>query len=89
MKKTYVKPALMVESFVLNQNIAASCSGVPGGGDNMGMPAHSDKGSCGWNIGGVILWVEASTCNMQVGEDTETVIGCYNNPTPNMSIFGS
>lgn len=88
MKKTYVKPALMVESFVLNQNIAANC-GVPGGGNSLGRPTHGDRGTCGWDMGGIILWASQGPCNTLIGPDEEVDIGCYNNPTPDMSIFGS
>lgn len=89
MKKTYVKPALMLESFVLSQSIAAKC-GVPGGGSDMGKPGFGDKTSCGWIMGDVTIWLDTmEVCNFHVGPDEPVGSVCYNTPTGDFTIFGS
>lgn len=89
MKKAYVKPALALESFVLSQSIASTCN-VPGGGTSLGKPGHSSRETCGWDVGGLILWVNDSTgCNLPTEID-ENVSGiCYNAPAGGFTIFGS
>ena len=91
MKKTYVKPALAVESFVLSQSIAVNC-GVPGGGTEMGAPNHVDKISCGWEMdSATVIWLDtmANICTFPVGEDEPVYGMCYNNPNGGVTIFGS
>lgn len=89
MKKAYIKPEVFVESFALNQNIASTC-GVPGGGNTLGKPNHSDKTTCGWDMGNFIAWVEAPACNMYLSTDGDTPFGvCYNTPSGGVTIFGS
>lgn len=89
MKARYVKPELMVESFTLTQNIANTCS-VPGGGNSLGSPTHGDKGTCGWDVGGIILWLEGNiACTEKLGEDDVVEGICYNNPGGDLTIFGS
>lgn len=90
MKKTYVKPALAVESFVLSQSIANNC-GAPWGGTVDGAPNHADRNNCGWKVGDWVLWVEAgSVCDIPTSVD-DPVNGniCYNTPDGGYTIFGS
>lgn len=89
MKKTYVKPALVIESFMLSQNIALSC-GVPGDGTSVGKPTHSDKNVCGWDVDGIVAWLDGHiVCTYPVGPDTEFDGVCYNNPSSGTTIFAS
>lgn len=89
MKKTYVKPALAVESFVLSQSIALSC-GVPGDGTSLGKPNHSDRVVCGWDVDGIIAWLDGNNvCTYPVGPNTEFDGVCYNNPSSGTTIFAS
>lgn len=89
MKKTYVKPQLLVESFAVSQNIANTCN-VEGGGCTLGKPNHWGKGSCGWDLDGIILWTERAEVCVEKVPEFEDVLGiCYNNPTAGLSIFGS
>lgn len=89
MKKTYVKPALAVESFVLSQSIALGCK-IPGEGANMGKPGFGSWDNCGWDVGGASYWLETSSiCQipMKPGEDLDGI--CYHNPTGDFTVFAS
>lgn len=90
MKKTYVKPALVMESFVLSQNIAYNC-GVPGGGTDLGSPGMGSRDTCGWiDSLGRELWLDTeNVCDFKVNEDYEYIGVCYNSPSNGWSIFGS
>ena len=90
MKKTYVKPALAVESFVLSQNIANNCD-VPGGGTDLGRPMQGSREVCGWEDPlGRVFWLEAmQACSTKVDEDFTNGAVCYNNPGGGFTIFGS
>ena len=89
MKARYVKQELMVESFTLTQNIANTCS-VPGGGNSLGKPTHWAKETCGWELDtNTVLWVGENICNVTVGLDEEVNGICYNNPSGDLTIFGS
>ena len=87
MKKKYEKPGLYVENFALSQAIATPCGAKPNG--SLGKPSYADQGSCGWDMGNFIVWVETvnSPCNDY--EDANTVVDgvCYNNPSPGNAIF--
>ena len=90
MKKTYVKPALAVESFVLSQSIANDC-GAPGGGTVDGKPGIGSRETCGWQVGDWILWIsERTECQIPTSVD-DPVNGyiCYNTPDGGYMIFGS
>lgn len=89
MKKSYIKPELHVEHFTLSQSIA-SCAGVTGGGSTLGKPSHWSKTTCGWDVGGYIIWTEASNCpDEQAGADEEIDGVCYNNPSGSVVAFSS
>lgn len=89
MKRTYQKPQIAFESFVLTQNIAAPC-GVYGNGNTLGKPGHGDVSSCGWEVSGFgVIWVNAeSNCDLSFPADTEIGGACYNSPEGN-GIFAS
>ena len=90
MKKTYVKPALVMESFMLSQNIAYNC-GVPGGGTDLGSPTQGSKEICGWEDPlGRVFWLDSNNaCTTTVNEDFTNGAVCYNNPGGGFTIFGS
>ena len=90
MKKTYVKPALAVESFVLSQSIAAGC-GAAGSGWELGKPNQSSIQSCGWNVDEIIIWLEGrNVCtDMQLPPETGYEGVCYHTPESGLNIFGS
>lgn len=89
MKETYVKPELHIERFALSQSIA-SCTGVTGGGSTLGKPSYWSKTTCGWDVGGWIIWVDAESCkDEQAGADEEIDGVCYNNPSGHVVAFSS
>lgn len=89
MKKQYTKPFIRLESFVMSQSIAGGCGAVPGG-NTLGKPGYSSVGSCGWNVGDTIVWVNSSTgCNYPWGADDPFNSVCYNNPSGGNNIFNS
>ena len=86
--KAYVKPQLQVEYFTLSQNIANGCN-VPGGGTTLGKPNHVDKATCGWDLGGWVVWTDSGKCNELAGPEENIVGLCYNNPNGGCTIFSS
>ena len=91
MKKQYSKPGIIIEEFKMAESIAVACAGVGPGGDggSLGNATHSSKGSCGWNVGGIVYWTAAPTCNEIREIDYVLNKYCYNNPVAGMSIFSS
>lgn len=88
MKKTYQKPKISIERFVLSQTIAQSCGYVSG--NSSGKPTHANKNTCGWDDGyGDVYWLSADTCTEIVSEDFTNGEYCYNNPNGGVSIFAS
>lgn len=88
MKKTYTKPRVAIENFVLTQNIAVSCGYKDE--DFLGWPTQGDKESCGWNNGiGEVYWTGKPACSGNYSPDL--VIGevCYNSPAGVATIFAS
>lgn len=89
MKKSYIKPEVHIEHFILSQSIA-SCAGVTGGGNTLGKPSHWSKETCGWDVGGWIIWTEPNSCpDEQAGADEDIGGVCYNNPSGNVVAFSS
>ena len=89
MKKTYVKPALAVESFVLSQSIAMGC-GAPGGGPGEGKPGFASRDTCGWTVGDWTLWIDSvRNCEIPTGENDPVYGLCYNTPEGGYVIFAS
>lgn len=94
MKKKYVKPGIIIEDFVLAQNISGGCGAVPGG-NTLGKPTHWDNTTnCGWDLNdgsNYIIWVKqiGSTCTSDWPADVPYDGICYNNPQGGNSIFNS
>lgn len=86
MKKTYVKPEIMFESFTLSTNIARDCEGEP--------VNNATKGTCGIpGSGGDFLFTDGvSGCTIDwkglTGVDDYNGL-CYHNPTDNNNLFNS
>lgn len=95
MKMEYVKPSILVERFTLSQNIAAACNAAADDSRPYGDPNTWNKNTCTWSYQGDILFTNTTTdplggsCNVVVGEGAEVGIICYNNPNPNLQLFGS
>ena len=90
MKSKYIKPQLHIENFTLSQSVAQYCNAVPGGNSN-GYANHWDIYSCGWDMSGLVIWmdIENTVCN-EFGEEDDIVLGmCYNNPEGGTPVFGS
>lgn len=85
MKKEYVKPMARIEYFSLSQSVATAC-GVSRD-STVGIPTQADKHSCGWSVGGDIIWVQSPTCNDLESPDTPMIVECYNNPNGGTSVF--
>lgn len=82
MKRRYKKPTLIVESFMLSQTIASNC------GENLdlGMATMGTKETCGWDIGGIEIFMDPAVCDLP----TEFFEGvCYHAPEGGMNVFGS
>lgn len=88
MKKAYVKPEIVFESFLLSTSIAGDCESIVG---------NFTKGSCGVpnenGIPGKDLFIgEVSGCYFKVEEDEYTDGNntfCYHNPTEYNNLFNS
>ncbi len=79
MKKTYMKPALYVESFGLTQSIASNCTAQNNG---LGQANHSMSQVCGWEFMGQNYFsVGVTTKGCEAGE---IEIICYNAPNGNI-----
>lgn len=88
MKKTYTKPRIAIENFVLTQNIAVSCGYKDE--DFLGWPTHGDKEKCGWNNGiGEVYWTAKPACSDSYSPDLVVGEVCYNSPAGVATIFAS
>ena len=88
MKKKYVSPRLYTELFQMTQSIALNC-GWDKNNSSLGKPGHPDKDTCGWDVGGTILWPSEPTCTEIIGVNDDVNGICYNNPNGGHSIFAS
>lgn len=90
MKKKYVKPVIMFESFTLTQSIAYNCGNHKADptGDDSG-PTMQDKNVCGWYDGFDVIWLSTPACSDEYPADAEIEEGCYHNAGGGVSIFGS
>lgn len=90
MKEVYVKPQLHIEYFALSQSIA-SCWNVQPGGNTTGKPTQGDKTTCGWDLGGWVIWVNKQNgCVDEQAGENEVIEGvCYNNPSGYTVAFSS
>ena len=82
MKKAYTKPVMIVERFTLSQTIAHNC----GKNLDFSMATLASKSSCGWDIGGLIFFMDPTACTMCT-EEFDGV--CHNAPEGGYNIFNS
>lgn len=88
MKKAYVKPAIMFESFSLSTNIAGDCEKII---DNQ------NRGNCGMEFGDITVFISEYTgCStndgvtIDVGGDDGSYNGlCYHVPFDTKNLFNS
>ena len=82
MKKQYKKPVFCIERFVLTQTIAHNC------GENLdfSMGTLKTKESCGWNMGGIVIFKEFPVCKWPLEEFGGV---CYNAPENGFNVFQS
>lgn len=90
MKKTYQKPGICIEKFVLSQNVALSC-GWRKDYHTGGYPTHADQLNCGWHndTEDVTIWVQSPACNELESADFPYYDYCYNNPDGQITVFAS
>lgn len=93
MKKEYVKPRLTIETFLLAQSIAAA--GCVNHGQNiedgMGYPTSASPANCVWYVDDETKYytVGVTTGAYTCDEGPADEIGCYHNPNPNLTVWGS
>ena len=86
MKRVYEKPGIYVENFSLSQSIARKCRAAED--STLGVPNYSEPGSCGWDMGNLVIWTDAkSKCDLFMDADTPFEGVCYNNPDGGTNIF--
>lgn len=84
MKKTYVKPQVVFESFILSTNIAGNC----------GNPTHTPAyGTCAYEweeefVGTVKVFLDSMSACETTKEDGSNGI-CYHVPTDTTRLFNS
>ena len=80
MRKAYVKPEIMFESFTLSTNIAAGCEYKNG--------LHA-RGYCGYETrtGDIIFTDDAQGCVYKKVDNNDAL--CYHVPNENNNIFNS
>lgn len=84
MKKIYLKPEIMFESFTLSENIAGNCE------LKTNLPS-SDAG-CGYPTRGGVVFVEQiiSACDTPPNNGGDVHDGfCYHNPSDGSNLFNS
>ena len=82
MKRVYEKPVLYIERFALTQSIAHNCSGNL----DFGMGTLKTKESCGWDVGGIEIFMDPNICDFPT-EEFQGV--CYNAPSGGTIVFNS
>ena len=88
MKKAYVKPEIVFESFLLSTSIAGNCESIVGNPSKnvCGIPDEND-------IPGMNLFIgTVNGCDIKVAEDEYTDGNntfCYHNPTEYNNLFNS
>lgn len=82
MKKAYTKPVLIVERFTLSQTIAHNC----GKNLDFSMATLANKTDCGWNVGGIEIFIDTTICDVYV-EEIDGV--CHNAPEGGYNVFNS
>ena len=89
MKKTYMKPIIIIENFSLAQSIANGCK--VDDSRHFGDPNMWSKTTCGWIAPefGDIIFIKDGICNNIVDPNVEINGVCYNAPTAGTVVFGS
>ena len=86
MKRVYEKPGIYVENFSLAQSIARKCGAAEN--STLGKPTYGEPGSCGWDMGNLIVWTgNGDACDFILDADTPFEGVCYNNPDGGTNIF--
>lgn len=83
MKKTYEKPEILFESFIMSTNIAAGCKFT-------NVTFSSGVFGCGYNderAQKVVFTTEMGCTTKEDDGEYNTI--CYNTPTPDSSLFTS
>ena len=83
MKKNYIKPSIIFESFSISTNIAAGCEGIVG---------NPTEGVCGIKLGPDTIFIcgaEGSMCDMPSIEEGTHNTFCYHAPTEDHNLFNS
>lgn len=84
MKKAYQKPMLIVERFTLSQTIAHNC----GKNLDFSMATHATIETCGWDVGGIEIFIDPMICDQPLEEDMFD-FACYNAPEGGYNVFHS
>ena len=86
MKKKYMKPEVMFESFTLSTNIAGNCDWTEG------IVPVDNKTGCGYvdpaDKHGYVIFTSGMSCTA-VEDDGDSNGICYDVPTEGMQIFNS
>lgn len=81
MKKTYSKPEIVFEDFTISTAIAGPC------GNPTGTPS---KDQCGYDMGGMIIFVTGVTgCETVIADGSMGDGLCYNIPSAGNNLFNS
>ena len=80
MKKTYTKPQICFESFVMNTNIAGSCE--------LDTPLPSYEANCGYPTRGGVVFVEGTQCTTYPPDGMHDGF-CYHVPIESKNLFNS
>ncbi len=86
MKKTYEKPAIVFEDFVMSTNIAAGCE-IKIDTQNSGTCGYAYEGGGGQTM--FTASVGMSVCNIPVDDDDKKNGFCYDIPIQSNNIFNS
>ena len=80
MRKTYSKPEIIFEDFTLNESIAGNCD------VKTFTPAQRQ---CGFDFGGIFIFMENITgCELKFEDDGTNGV-CYHVPTEDNTLFNS
>ena len=87
MKKKYVKPQILLETFTLQQNIAAGCYVD----DTIITTTLKNGAECTWTVAGTgLIFFRESNGNCVVPYENGMIMAyCYNNPEGGYGVFAS
>lgn len=89
MKMEYVKPSLIVERFTLSQSIATACTAADDPSKPYGDPNQQSINTCSWNYNGDVIFADDHICKIVLADKGSFDLICYNNPNPDLVVFGS